>query len=162
MPTFPASRAPNRFVQRGFTMVELMVTLSVLAVIAFAAAPSFSGVMSTQRTRNAALDLSSALTLARSEAVKRNLTVTVATAGTWASGWSVSAGAEKVRGFGPYDGIAIASSGGNSLSLGNDGRPLNGSATFQVAPSVSPQTGSTICVQLSGTGRVALVSGTCS
>ena len=162
MRTLPPPQAPARCDPRGFTLVELLATLSVIAILAFAAAPSFSGVIAAQRARNAALDLSAALTLARSEAVKRNATVTVATPGAWASGWTVSAGAEKVRGFGPYDGMAITASGGSALPFGNDGRPANGGAMFQVAPTAAAQATSTVCVQLSGTGRVALVSGTCS
>jgi len=157
-----ASNIASAVADRGFTLIELLVTLTVLAIIAFAAAPSFSSLIATQRARNASLDLSAALTLTRSEAVKRNSSVSMAASGAWAGGWAVTAGTEKVRSFGPYDGISITASAGNSLSVGNDGRPTAGSLTFQVAPSVSPQAASTICVQVSGTGRVALVSGACT
>jgi len=150
----------------GFTLIELLVSLTVLAIIAFAAAPSFSSLVAAQRVRNTTLDLSAAMTLARSEAVKRNSSVTVsvtaAASSDWASGWTVTAGTEKVRSYGPYNGISITASAGNSLSVGNDGRPETGSLTFQVAPSWSSQTGSTSCVQVSATGRVAVVSGACT
>ncbi|WP_416049585.1 GspH/FimT family pseudopilin [Cupriavidus basilensis] len=162
MRNFTAWRAAGLLPKRGFTLIELLATLMILAIIAFAAAPSFSSMVATQRARNAALDLSAAVSLTRSEAVKRNSTITMAASSAWASGWSVTAGTEKVRSFGPYDGIAITASAGNSLAIGNDGRPATGSLTFQVAPSVSPQPASTICVQVSGTGRIAVVSGACT
>lgn len=147
--------------QRGLTLVELMIALTVFAIICFAAAPSFSGMLARHRTNNVAMDLANALSLARSEAVKRNTSVSVAASGVWATGWNVTAGAENVRAYGPYDSISITASGGSTMSIGNDGRPATGSQTFQVTPPSSA--GATpICVQLSGTGRVAMVSGTCS
>ncbi|MGO4611334.1 Tfp pilus assembly protein FimT/FimU, partial [Variovorax sp. 2RAF20] len=70
-----ASNISGAAAERGFTLIELLVTLTVPSIIAFAAAPSFSSLIATQRARNASLDLSAALTLTRSEAVKRNSSV---------------------------------------------------------------------------------------
>ena len=146
----------------GFTLTELLVTMSVLAIVATAALPSFSQFIASQRVRSAASDLASAFTLMRSEAVKRNTSTTLAPDGsTWSAGWVVSAGAERLRGYGPYAGITITTSGGNTLSVGNDGRPGNGSQTFQVAM-VDGSTANAVCVQISGTGRVAAIAGACS
>ncbi len=158
----PATVGRRAHAQRGVTLVELVVALTVLAIISFAAAPSFSGMLVNHRTNNAAMDLAGALSLARSEAVKRNASVTLAASGVWASGWNVTAGAETVRAFGPYDGIAVTASGGNALSMGNDGRPTVGGQTFQVAPAPASAGTATVCVQLSGTGRVAMATGACS
>lgn len=145
----------------GFTLNELLVTLSVLAIVATAALPSFTQFIANQRVRNAASDLASAFTLMRSEAVKRNTSTTLAADGsTWSSGWVVSAGTERLRGYGPYTGITISTAGGNTLWVGNDGRPGNGSQTFQVA--MTDSTSNAVCVQISGTGRVAAVAGACS
>lgn len=148
---------------RGFTLVELIVTFMVLAIIATAAAPSFSALITSQRVRGAAGDLASSVTLLRSEAAKRNATVTMTTAGTasnWADGWVISAGTERVRAYSAYNGIQITSASGNTLSIGNDGRPTGGSIAFQVAPPTGSS--STLCVQVSGTGRVNTVSGACT
>lgn len=56
----------------GFTLVELMVVVAVLAVLQTLAAPAFSGLVSSMRLSTAANSLFSSLLLARSEAIKRN------------------------------------------------------------------------------------------
>jgi type IV fimbrial biogenesis protein FimT len=74
----------------GFTLIELMIVVSILAVLASLAAPSMSKLIATQRLRSAAGDMHLALVKARSEAVKRNRDVTISPAGgNWAAGWSI-------------------------------------------------------------------------
>jgi type IV fimbrial biogenesis protein FimT len=76
--------------QRGFTLVELVVTLAVVGVLAGIAAPSLATLIASQRVRTLASDLHLAMTQTRSEAIKRNAPVTLsATGGNWASGWTV-------------------------------------------------------------------------
>lgn len=163
MPVNPTSaNQPHRTVRvKGFTLTELLVTMLVLAILATMAAPSFSQFIAGQRVRNAASDLASAFILMRSEAVKRNDITTLSAAGTWSAGWVVKAGTERLRGYGPYTDITVSTSGGNTLWVGNDGRPGNGSQTFQVSmPNAG--TSNVVCIQINGTGRVATVSGACS
>jgi type IV fimbrial biogenesis protein FimT len=149
---------------RGFTLTELMVTLAVLAILVTIAVPSFSGMIATQATRNASFDLSSAVSLARAEAVKQNAIATVSTTSNWAAGWTLKVGtsATLIRTFGPYSGVTIATNTGTTLSFGNDGRPTAGGVTFQITPTGSSQSVSPSCVQVGGTGRVAVVSGACT
>lgn len=74
----------------GFTLVELMVTVSIAAVLAAIAAPSFQQLIAGQRMRSASMDMVSDLVLARSEALKRGATVEVMPAvGGWVGGWTV-------------------------------------------------------------------------
>lgn len=160
--TFPPT-SPGRLARCGFTLVELLCALTVLAILALAAAPSFSSLISSQRVRGASLDLTSALVLARSEAVKRNATVTLAATGAaWTAGWRVTAGAETVRSFGPYGGLTITPSAAGALALGNDGRLTGAAMSFEVAPSGDTSAASRVCVQVSETGRVASATGACS
>ena len=159
------SRKPHRSAKslcQGFTLTELMVTLAILAILVVVAVPSFSSLIATQATRNASFDLSSAMALARSEAVKQNTIATVSTTSSWSSGWVLTVNSAVVRTFGPYNGVTITPSSGNTLAFGNDGRPTAGTATFQVTPSGQGQSISPACVQVGGTGRVAIVSGACS
>jgi type IV fimbrial biogenesis protein FimT len=63
----------NRF--RGVTLIELMVTIVVLAILASMAIPSFTNMMERQRLINATEAIYSDLQNARSEAVKRSLEI---------------------------------------------------------------------------------------
>lgn len=85
-----APRAPRG--SRGFTLTELVVTLSVAAILAVLAVPSFNGVIATERAKAAASDLYASLVTARSEAIRLDQRVTISAAGAgWAAGWSTTA-----------------------------------------------------------------------
>lgn len=79
----------------GFTLLEMLVTLMLLAVLTAAAAPSFGGLLQGNLAAAHADALMTSLALARSEAIKRNLRVMLCkstdgasctTAGDWAHG----------------------------------------------------------------------------
>jgi type IV fimbrial biogenesis protein FimT len=89
---------------RGFTIIELMVVVSIVAVLAAIAAPSFTPMIERWRMRQAAEGLQSTLYLARSEAIKLggNVIVEKLPNGTngcqvaggnddWGCGWHVCA-----------------------------------------------------------------------
>lgn len=60
---------------RGFTLIEMAVVMTVLALLLFAAVPSFQTSLANTRIRNATESLQSGLQLARAEAVRRNQNV---------------------------------------------------------------------------------------
>ena len=62
---------------RGFTLIELMVTVAVAAILVTIALPSFSGVMEKFRARRATETMAASMFLAKSEAIKRNTPVRV-------------------------------------------------------------------------------------
>ena len=74
----------------GFTIVELLVTVSIVAILAALAGPSID-----QLARRTKLDadterFQSAMAYARSEAIKRSTTVSIVPSGSgYAGGWSV-------------------------------------------------------------------------
>lgn len=87
----PGFRRPGAAPQRGFTAIELMVTVAILAVLAALAAPSFTPLMERWRVRQAAEELQSTIYYARSEAIKRGGGVAiVAATGGWDQGWGVT------------------------------------------------------------------------
>lgn len=61
----------------GFTLVELVVTLAVLAILAAIAMPSMTGMASNSRLKGQAEEMAATLQLARSEAVRRNTSITL-------------------------------------------------------------------------------------
>jgi len=80
----------------GFTLIELMITVLVGAILLGIAVPSFRNFVQNSRLSAEANTLVYSLNLARSEAVKRNTSVEVCAsmdgatcAGTWANGWIV-------------------------------------------------------------------------
>jgi len=76
---------------RGFSLVEVLVVMAVLAVILGSAAPSFVTFLQAQQTRSAAYDLTSDLLLARSEALTRNTRVAIiSSASGLRGGWRVA------------------------------------------------------------------------
>ena len=62
---------------KGLTLVELMVTIAIAAILTAIAAPNFTPLIKNNRFAAQKNELQSALNLARSEAVKRNGTVSV-------------------------------------------------------------------------------------
>jgi type IV fimbrial biogenesis protein FimT len=62
---------------RGFTLVEMIVTIGIVALLLGLAVPSFIELSRNNRMTGAANDLLADLSLARTEAVKRHVAVTV-------------------------------------------------------------------------------------
>lgn len=116
----------------GFTLIELMVTLSVMAILLAVAVPNFQSFILNSRITTQTNNFIMALMLARSEAVKRGSTVTVcsSTDGTscagsskWEGGWLVFV---DVNGDGVVDTGDLPVQVGQALSGGNT---LKGGAT---------------------------------
>jgi len=68
---------------RGFTLVELLVTLMVMGIVLGLGVPAFNDFIATNRMSAAVNDLVTALHIARSEAVKRRANVTVCASADW-------------------------------------------------------------------------------
>ncbi len=61
--------------QQGFTLVEMMVTLTILVILMSIAVPNFRDMMANFQIRAAAEGVNSGLQLARAEAIRRNVNV---------------------------------------------------------------------------------------
>jgi type IV fimbrial biogenesis protein FimT len=74
----------------GYTLMELMVTISIAGILLGVAIPSFTSIISSNRLTTYANELVTALNLARSEAIKRGQHVVVRKTETnWEDGWQV-------------------------------------------------------------------------
>lgn len=146
----------------GFTLIELMVTLAVAAVLITVGIPGFSAFMANQQTRSASQALFSDLLYARSEAIKRNESVTVARNGTWTDGWEIlDAGANQIREHGGLEGIQLDDGNGNtpvaSVSFDRTGRLIGGgspSFAFCVTGNASNVTQRLVTIDLSGRATI--------
>jgi len=61
--------------QRGFSLIEVMIGLTVLGILISLGAPAFSGWLQSQQIRAAADAILNGMQVARGEAIKRNLAV---------------------------------------------------------------------------------------
>jgi len=86
---------------RGFTLLELMVTVAVLSILLTMGVPAFGDLVRNNRITAQANQLVSAINIARSEAVKRGRNVQVAVVpdggGAWSAEVRVVGAAEPVR-----------------------------------------------------------------
>lgn len=108
----------------GFSLIELMVTVAVLAVVLAVAYPSFTGLINSNRLTGNANEMVAAIQLARSEAVTRNVSVvlcrsddatTCATGAAW-NGW-----------------ITLLQSGGAPLRVSTVQAPVQVAASANIA-----------------------------
>lgn len=87
MVTIERASTGTRQASRGFTLVELTVTMAVVAVLATLAVPSFSSMMTRGRLKNAAEQVRADFNYARTEAMKRNRTVYISFKNSADGGW---------------------------------------------------------------------------
>lgn len=74
---------------KGFSLIELMVVVCILGIIAALAMSSMGSYLLNAKVRSATEDFQQALTLAKSEAIKRNDTVKFTSLGF--GGWKIEA-----------------------------------------------------------------------
>ena len=139
-----------RRINSGFTLVELMTVITIVAILLAVGIPSFRSFILSQRVKTASSDIFFALTLARSEAIKRNAAVTVTrAAGGWQDGWAITTGAGPtiLSEHGAFTDLTVAGSQ-NSLTYGANGRLTGTTApTFMVT---GDSTSRCVSIELSG------------
>jgi len=172
---------------RGVTLIELLVTVSVMAILLATGVPNFQSFMNTNRAVALTNELVGALNLARSEAIKRGVQVTVCktanpdaaspactTAGGWQTGWliftdggtagTVDGSDSRLRVKQPSGGSGSITGNGNISNFvnylpGGDSQGNGGGLTNGTL---------TVCVGgverdvvISTTGRIRVAKGTC-
>lgn len=152
--------------QRGFTIIELMITAVIVAILAAIGVPSFNNLILSTRIKNGASDIYGALIFARSEAIKRGANVTITpTSSSWINGWQVAVGSTVLRNQDALSKLKIDCPSGTTcaqtLTYRRDGR-LTSTATLSIVVDEStPPTPRRVpmrCVTINVSGQVNVLA----
>lgn len=152
-PPLRSKQCLGRKAEPGFTLIELMVTLVLLAVLLTLSAPSFIAYQRNAELTSAANSFVAALSAARSEAMKRQVRAfVIPLSGTnWATGWQVFVDADSSVTSG-----SIAPAAGD-LVVAQQAALQNG---VVVTASSFPVDGTTAYVMFNGNGSMTLLDKT--
>lgn len=162
----------------GFTVIELMVVLVLIAVVAALALPSFSSLVDSWRVRRAIAEMQNVMRLANAQAIRTRSHVVIAakSAGcrsltntqNWSCGLTVFQDLNRnnvqdpdeptLRDIPEFAMLAVMHTGGNNafLTYGPYGAPIANPSRFEFYPDGAPNSTATqtICLSMGGKMRV--------
>ncbi len=145
---------------RGFTLTEVMITITILGIITAFALPSMTEFVRDQRVKGATQDVFATLLFARSEAIKRAADVNVNPVATdWAGGWSVAAGGTNLKVQTAISGVTISGAASGALVYRRDGR-LSSAVPIFVVSSPADTRVTARCIRIDPSGRASILTDT--
>lgn len=156
-------------VQHGFTLVELLTAIALLAILLSIATPTYRELIDSQNVKAAATALHSAINLTRAEAVKRNASAVLRPAGgeTWSKGWLIpaasgasSSDSQPVMRERLKSGVAIESAAA-SIVFTSNGRLGSAAQEFTIS-AASGESATALCLGVGLGGQVSVTRGACA
>lgn len=141
---------------RGFTLIELMIALVVLAIVLAMAVPSFRESAARSALKTSTMDLIASINNSRAQAVNLGATATLsATDGvSWTNGWEMTLPAphdKENQDFRPRNNVSVITTGGEtSMDFRRDGT-TSAQVTFQIChDNLTAETGREISINRLG------------
>ena len=163
----------------GFTLLELMVTVAIMAILLAIALPSFQSSLRSNRAATATNEMMASLSLARSEAIKNKGGGAVcpsssgtACVGNWSDGWLVWADANGNSALDAGETVLRYSQGNPRLTVNNSGgtvafdprgrRRAAGNQTLTLRPDECGSQPLQRTLTVNASGQVTTIKGACS
>ena len=143
---------PNRTTERGFSLLELLVALTVFGILVGMSVPSFQRYSLTQRLHGTGENLVQTIQLQRSRAMATGNDVIINFNTTAPAGWTVISAGRSNRMDLP-NGVTYVSAIPASLTLGRNGR-VNTSGEVVLKNDSAVPDSVTVSIQLSGLALV--------
>jgi type IV fimbrial biogenesis protein FimT len=166
-----APSEPSRQSVRGFTLIELMVTLAIVVIASSIAIPSWRSITASNNIRGMINDWTLSTQFAKAEAIKRNISITVCPSSNgltctntgYEGGWIVTTGAGLVlQDYLPRNLILMNSNQPNpslGLTFLPTGQPAGNFAGFRLSAQYDSSVNDLaleryVCVARTGRSRV--------
>ncbi|MFN7096480.1 MAG: GspH/FimT family pseudopilin [Gammaproteobacteria bacterium] len=169
-------------VRTGYTLIEMLMTLVLIGILAAIAYPSYRAVMQNIRVDAITNDFMSSLSYARSEALKRDESISICAAAdssltscgnstNWANGWIIfvdsdadgviATSSDRLKTHNALDSGSLISSTLAAITYNRSGFLSAGIGSFTITVPGCSGNGAKL-ITLSATGRASITSTACT